>query len=115
MPTAVIGGGRFRLKMNGFTWGDTLPSDMDKFAPGNLIAMEQGGRGGFEMRHNHGVKCVVLPCLAWTFCSAAYCKALLWAPGPCSNADGGMHAPVICSAPSCLVTRLSSARGGNKL
>ena len=41
--------------MNGFTWGDTLPGHMDKFASGNLIAMEQAGRGGFEMRHNKGV------------------------------------------------------------
>ena len=43
--------------MNHFTWDPTLPGDQDNFAPGNLIAMEQGGRGGFEMRHNHGVKC----------------------------------------------------------
>ena len=43
--------------MNHFTWDPTLPGDQDNFAPGNLIAMEQGSRGGFEMRHNHGVTC----------------------------------------------------------
>ena len=43
--------------MNHFTWDPTLPEGQDCFAPGNLIAMEQGGRGGFEMRHNHGVTC----------------------------------------------------------
>ena len=53
--TLCAGGGRFQLKMNDFTWDEALLNGADFFAPGNLIAMEQGGRGGFEVRSNEGL------------------------------------------------------------
>ena len=47
---------KWRFKMNNFTWSSCLPEGLDKFAPGNLIAMEGPSRGGLEMRSNTNVR-----------------------------------------------------------
>ena len=70
------GGGRYRLKMNGFTWDPSLQSIV-KFAPGTLMALEQGGRGGFEMRSNVGVTCEPGQSIPVTAMSAA-CRPCEW-------------------------------------
>ena len=56
--------------MNPFTFAACLPEGLDKFAAGNLIALETHGRGGPEMRNNHNVRCRTcapwaLPCRCW--------------------------------------------------
>lgn len=52
-----IGEGRFRVKLNGFSFGPTIPTTLDVFQPGNLICVGQPGAGaGIEIRYNHGVR-----------------------------------------------------------
>ena len=53
------GGGRFKVKLNHFSFGPTLPTTLDVFQAGNLICVAQPGAGaGIEIRYNHGVRWV---------------------------------------------------------
>ncbi|KAK9845119.1 hypothetical protein WJX74_010776 [Apatococcus lobatus] len=71
-----LGGGRFKVKLNHFSFGRTLPTTLDVFQPGNLICIAQPGAGaGIEIRYNHGVRFTDVMC----------CNGLMWAMGEQGN------------------------------